>query len=354
MPKATGGVQQRAAPPHLPHAIESTEEEPGSGGGATAGSSAESVAVAMPLDEMGDEMPGKHCCKRRRRYPVDGRRVIIANDPNANLQSNSEYLVSPTNSISNAKYTPLAAFPFLNIYEQFYFNVNRYFLMIACLQLIRTITPVSPITTWGPLILIFTATAAKDLRDDLKRRRSDREFNSKHIEILLQADKPNYIKSEDIRIGDIILLNCDDAIPCDVAILKTSDPKGLAYVTTANLDGETDLKERRAVKETHKLDRAALCNFSGALVCGMPNRDITSFNSYMVFQPSQNDRESLETNATKISLSQDNTLWQGTSLKKVEWVLAMAVYTGMETRVGMNTKPPERKTPQTDVMVDVL
>lgn len=35
-----------------------------------------------------------------------------------------------------------------NLYDQMKTNMNRYFLLIACLQLIPTITPVPPLTTW--------------------------------------------------------------------------------------------------------------------------------------------------------------------------------------------------------------
>ncbi|KAG8794676.1 hypothetical protein FRC12_022571 [Ceratobasidium sp. 428] len=51
-----------------------------------------------------------------------------------------------------------------------------------------------------------------------------------------------------LGVGDIVLLRNNDQVPADAIILVTSDPDGLAYVETKNLDGETNLKLRRALK----------------------------------------------------------------------------------------------------------
>jgi hypothetical protein len=47
--------------------------------------------------------------------------------------------------------------------------MNRYFLLIAFLQLIKEITPVNPLTTWAPLVIIFSITAVKGLLSSCPR-----------------------------------------------------------------------------------------------------------------------------------------------------------------------------------------
>jgi len=36
----------------------------------------------------------------------------------------------------------------------------------------------------------------------------------------------------------------NDIVPADILFLKTSDPKGICFIETKNLDGETNLKQK--------------------------------------------------------------------------------------------------------------
>lgn len=83
--------------------------------------------------------------------------------------------------------------------------------------------------------------------------------------------------------GDIIRLDNDQAVPADLVILTTSDEKGLAYVETKNLDGETNLKEKMANKtllDFFTLDHHLFSKFRelyGTIECEPPNNQIYKF-----------------------------------------------------------------------------
>ena len=52
---------------------------------------------------------------------------------------------------------------------------------------------------------------------------------------------------QDVRVGDIMHLSCNDIIPADLLLLRSSDKSGICHVETMNLDGETNLKQRQCI-----------------------------------------------------------------------------------------------------------
>lgn len=184
------------------------------------------------------------------------------------------------NRVVNAKYTPWN-FLFIMAWHQFSTAMSMYFLLIATLQLFSVITPVHPITSWAPIGVVFTISCVKEGIDDLRRRKRDKAANMKPFTVWKSGREIQECPAAEIRVGDLVLLDDGDEAPCDLFLLRTAGvvPGGIAYVETANLDGEIDLKVRTARPELQELGVPILSNAYGILECENPNADLYRFES---------------------------------------------------------------------------
>jgi len=224
--------------------------------------------------------------------------------------------------------------------------MNQYFLLIACLQLWSRITPVSPATTWGPLIIIFTVSASKEAWDDYNRYLSDKKANERKVWLVKDGIRKQ-IKAQEIHVGDIVWLHENDEIPCDLVLIGTSDPQGICYVETSALDGETDLKTRIVPSISANLSVEQLEKVKGVIECPNPDNDIRRFDANMrLFLPTIDNE--------KYPLTINNTLLQSCYLRYTEWACGVAVYTGNETKSGMARGTAEPKLTAADAMIDKL
>ena len=53
-----------------------------------------------------------------------------------------------------------------------------------------------------------------------------------------------------VTVGDTVRVESEESFPADIILLASSEPEGLCYIETANLDGETNLKIKQAIPET--------------------------------------------------------------------------------------------------------
>ncbi|CAK5037110.1 unnamed protein product [Meloidogyne enterolobii] len=114
----------------------------------------------------------------------------------------------------------------------------------------------------------------------------------------------------------------------------------VAYIETAQLDGETNLKIRQAKPETSLLDFERMNHLNLELECEHPNRKVNEFIGTLHFG---NDR--LPLNITQFLL-------RGAKLKNCKWVCGVVVYTGHESRLLMNSAAAPIKTSGIDVLTN--
>ena len=80
-------------------------------------------------------------------------------------------------------------------------------------------------------------------------------------------------------MGDILKVTKDEKFSADLALLCSSETKGICYIETKNLDGETNLKHKLSAKITQFMfqEETALDSFHGEIKCEDHNSMIYRF-----------------------------------------------------------------------------
>ena len=172
-----------------------------------------------------------------------GPRLIHLNNPPAN--ATNKYV---NNHVSTAKYNAATILPKF-LFEQFSKYANLFFLFTAILQQIPGISPTNKYTTIVPLAIVMMVSLAKEIVEDNRRKSQDRQLNRSPTKVL-RGTRFEDVKWIDVGVGDIVRVESEEPFPADLVLLASSEPEGLCYIETANLDGETNLKIKQAIPET--------------------------------------------------------------------------------------------------------
>ncbi|KAJ7690706.1 calcium transporting ATPase [Mycena rosella] len=275
--------------------------------------------------------------RRRWKWPwqkdkvLTGERVIALNNAAANVEYGS-------NSVSTSKYNVATFIPkFLT--EQFSKYANLFFLFTACIQQVPDVSPTQKYTTIVPLGVVLLASAFKEVQEDLKRHQSDAELNARLAKVLTPESTFADRKWKDIRVGDVVRLESDDFIPADMILISSSEPEGLCYIETSNLDGETNLKIKQASPHTSSLTAPSLVNtLRGSLRSEQPNNSLYTFEGTL-------DLITGSGLPKQVPIGPDQVLLRGAQIRNTPWVYGIAVFTGHETKLMRNaTAAPIKRT----------
>ncbi|CAM8884390.1 unnamed protein product [Rhodiola kirilowii] len=273
-------------------------------------------------------MPSSRTVRLGRVEPqAPGYRTIHCNEREAN-----EIVRFKGNSVSTTKYNVLTFLP-KGLYEQFRRVANLYFLFISILST-TPISPVSPITNVVPLSLVLLLSLIKEAYEDWKRFQNDLSINNSLIEVL-QGHRWVPIPWKKLQVGDIVRIKKDGYFPADILFLASTNPDGVCYIETANLDGETNLKIRKALEKTWDFlshDNAA--EFKGVVECEQPNNSLYTFTGNLIIQKQT------------LPLTPNQLLLRGCSLRNTNHIVGVVIFTGHETKVMMNAMnvPSKRST----------
>jgi phospholipid-transporting ATPase len=260
-----------------------------------------------------------------------GPRIIHLNNPPAN--SANKYV---DNHISTAKYN-IATFLPKFLLEQFSKFANIFFLFTAALQQIPNISPTNRYTTIGPLILVLLVSAGKELIEDYKRKTSDKSLNNSKARVL-RGSSFQETKWINVAVGDIVRVESEEPFPADIVLLASSEPEGLCYIETANLDGETNLKIKQAIPETCVMVSSSdLSRLGGKLRSEQPNSSLYTYEATLTVAAGGGEKE--------LPLQPDQLLLRGATLRNTPWIHGVVVFTGHETKLMRNaTATPIKRT----------
>lgn len=305
---------------------------------------------------------------------------------------------SGDNAVCNRKYNIFSFVP-LVLYDQFRMFYNLFFLLVALSQLVPALRVGFMVTYFGPLTFVILVSTLKEAFDDFARYQRDTNLNQLPYTVLLNhkpSSSSNQVRpqrryrfhaasgnedeeegfgrsildmsddgncevlsvkvaSQDLRVGDIIVLETNERVPADCVLLhatpstKSNDTDNdneheitdTLFIRTDQLDGETDWKLRRAVATTQAIKREddlLHSRFSKCIIeAEAPKREIYDFvGTFIDF--SSDFRE---------PLTLENTLWANTVVASGRAVCVI-IYNGDETRSRMNASNPKSKVGKLD------
>ncbi|POR32565.1 Phospholipid-transporting ATPase, partial [Tolypocladium paradoxum] len=140
-----------------------------------------------------------------------------------------------------------------------------------------------------------------------------------------------------LQVGDFVRIYNDDELPADVIILSTSDPDGACYVETKNLDGETNLKVRQALRCGRTLRHARDCERAEFRIESEPPQpNLYKYNGAIRWSQTVPGYPDDEPEDMTEPITIDNLLLRGCNLRNTDWVLGVVVFTGHDTKIMMN------------------
>ncbi|XP_047319853.1 probable phospholipid-transporting ATPase 4 [Impatiens glandulifera] len=255
-------------------------------------------------------------------------RIVQCNQPKLHEKKPLKYC---SNYISTTKYNIITFLP-KALFEQFRRVANVYFLFTALLSL----TPLSPFSAASmivPLVFVIGLSMLKEALEDSRRFIQDMKVNVRKANVHrgdgVFGQKP-WMK---LRVGDVVRVEKDNFFPADLLLLSSTYEDGICYVETMNLDGETNLKVKRAMEVTLPLDDdTAFKDFIGRIRCEDPNPNLYNFVG------------NLEYDRQMFPLDPNQILLRDSKLRNTSYVYGVVIFTGPDSKVMQNsTKSPSKR-----------
>ncbi|KAK7148779.1 hypothetical protein R3I93_012961 [Phoxinus phoxinus] len=261
------------------------------------------------------------------------RRVVVSQCGPQHAEYHSFSKGFQDNSIRTTKYTLISFIP-MNLFQQFHRSANLYFLFLVLLNWVPVVEAFQKEITMIPLAVVLTVIAFKDAMEDYRRYRYDKKINNTLTHVY-SGKHLRYVERRwaEVCVGDLVRLCCNEIIPADMVLLHSSDSNGVCHIETANLDGETNLKQRQVVRDLLQQGSEFIPeNYSSRIECENPNNDLRRFRGFME-HPGKG----------RVGLHSENLLLRSCTVRNTETVIGIVVYAGHETKAMQNNSGPRYK-----------
>ncbi|KAM4066437.1 haloacid dehalogenase-like hydrolase [Hirsutella rhossiliensis] len=282
--------------------------------------------------------------KNGRHIPLNPRPGPESNGGLVDERTDKPYV---SNFIRSSRYTPYDFLP-KQLLFQFSKLGNFYFLVMGILQMVPGLSTVGRWTTVVPLSIFVAFSMAKEGLDDYRRYQLDKAENRSQAWVLAsdiqrrqgkamagtgtaakQTDQsPDWlsVQWQDVRVGDVVRLCRDQAVPADMVLLHASGPNGVAYIETMALDGETNLKSKQACPLL--AERCATVDGIKSTVATVisedPNPDLYSYDAKVV------------ADGQALPLALANMVYRGSTLRNTAQAVGLVVNSGEECKIRIN------------------
>eukprot|EP01138_Halocafeteria_seosinensis_P012649 gb/GECG01012925.1/.p1 GENE.gb/GECG01012925.1/~~gb/GECG01012925.1/.p1 ORF type:complete len:1879 (+),score=252.19 gb/GECG01012925.1/:1-5637(+) len=299
-----------------------------------------------------------------------------------------------SNVVTTSRYTVLN-FVFKFLWFQFQRFANVYFLLVTILQTIPSISiteglptqalPLSFVLAFdgiltaiedyrrhqedakanGATTLVFRGVHSPSKQEDGKepggdhvcrrRRRSrfniEEETDGKNIEgshrnLAAVMDRNHQRRKvgfartawKDLQVGDIVKIKAGETFPADIVFLSAvnEDPEenAVCFVKTAQLDGESNLKLKKAPHQSVDFfsNLSNIAKFRGWVEASAPDPHFERFSATLYWGNTPEVRNE------NVSLMENNLLLRGCELHNCEYIYGLVVYTGEETKIRVNAQ----------------
>lgn len=95
---------------------------------------------------------------------------------------------------------------------------------------------------------------------------------------MVREGRLEVVEWSQVQVGDVCYVESEEMFPADLILLSSANEGSVAYIETASLDGEKNLKPRNAFPATAFFNsHATFPRFQGVFEGDTPNKDLHKF-----------------------------------------------------------------------------